>query len=1111
MGASLGDLMVRIGADISGFSTAMKNVIGQMDDVADKVEESMAPIEDMGKRMAVAGAEMTAAITLPLEELGRQALETAAEFEQTEVAFSTFMGSAAAAKEMLAGLYQFAATTPFQVAGVLSGARTLMAMQFAAKDILPVLRTLGDAASGLGLGQEGLDRLVFHLGQIKSEGTIDGKVLRELGMMGINAGQMLANALGKSVPDIREMISKKAIDATTAINALLEGMNDQFGGMMTNQMATLGGMWSNFKDNITLTLVQIGNALLPVAKMVLDFAQQATAGVKELAQWFMQLPAPVQAAVGVLAALAAAAGPVLGALGGIGLLLPGIMAVLAPLAAAIGVSVGALLGWAAAIGVAVAALAALGVWVAQHWDGVKAAVAAAWEGIEEIWNSTIGEPVHEVIELFEWALSKTKPIWEAIGSTLKTVWDFIKNEALSFWNFLKNDILDPMFAALEKIPGVQKLLSTGQAFTEADNASHARADQKKAVDDAMHTLRLSGEQGAIQLSDPKAAWLENHRKKVEEYTQAVNVLKDACAKGAVSADTLAKAQQRLNTAIHEKMPDYGTEGKHKVDRNALDKLSGEHAHEEAGFALRKAQIEHDYQMSQPGSAENVGQDSVEYLAQQQLAAAQKRKDALNALAKEELDVTLANLNKKLQLYRSDQAGHEKLVEQKLAAEDKYKAAVQKNGVDLETVKKQINDRLTAEDLRVFNQDLKLQEESLAQATKIADLKIATFEKMTQAAERHEQTVASMRDKALQAQMDMGELTKAQYLRLKQQQYDEAYEIELAAIQKERDLIKQQYADLIAQAEAIGDVDKVAELTQKRDKLNAGLDDRQQQATDRHSGQTQDVQIGEAKEEDRKLSKITNPIASNLGSGLSALIQGTKTLGQAWSDMTRGILSSWINAWSQMIATQVAQQAKMLLQWIAHKTGILAIHTATNEAKVASDASASAQSAMISQKEAMKEISHAAHKAAAKAFDAVVGIPVIGPVLAPIAAAAAWTGVMAFGAISAEHGAVLPNENTVAFLHPKEMVLPRGLSEGLQSMIANGGNMMANPNALTQVQGGSMSSTALQAMRGGAAAGETHNYGGFTIHVSNSAKDPLDGKKLLDMVHGEIRRRNLKMA
>ena len=77
----------------------------------------------------------------------------------------------------------------------------------------------------------------------------------------------------------------------------------------------------------------------------------------------------------------------------------------------------------------------------------------------------------------------------------------------------------------------------------------------------------------------------------------------------------------------------------------------------------------------------------------------------------------------------------------------------------------------------------------------------------------------------------------------------------------------------------------------------------------------------------------------------------------------------------------------------------------------------------------------AGSAAAKAYDAMAGIPYVGPVLGALAAAAAFAAIMAFG--SFKEGGVL-DQDMFMFGHAKEMVLPAGISTGLQGMIANGG-------------------------------------------------------------------------
>lgn len=78
----------------------------------------------------------------------------------------------------------------------------------------------------------------------------------------------------------------------------------------------------------------------------------------------------------------------------------------------------------------------------------------------------------------------------------------------------------------------------------------------------------------------------------------------------------------------------------------------------------------------------------------------------------------------------------------------------------------------------------------------------------------------------------------------------------------------------------------------------------------------------------------------------------------------------------------------------------------------------------------------AMKAGAAAFQAVVGIPIVGPALAPAAAAAAYAGTMAFA--SAEGGYDIPaGVNPLTQLHEREMVLPQEQADAVRAMAAGG--------------------------------------------------------------------------
>jgi hypothetical protein len=95
---------------------------------------------------------------------------------------------------------------------------------------------------------------------------------------------------------------------------------------------------------------------------------------------------------------------------------------------------------------------------------------------------------------------------------------------------------------------------------------------------------------------------------------------------------------------------------------------------------------------------------------------------------------------------------------------------------------------------------------------------------------------------------------------------------------------------------------------------------------------------------------------------------------------------------------------------------------------------------LAAKDALQQASHTksvfltAKEAAGHAWDSVVHTPFIGPILAPIAAAASFAGVMAF----AEGGYDIPSGvNPITQLHQNEMVLPAHIAMPLRSMLAGG--------------------------------------------------------------------------
>ncbi|GGL15917.1 tape measure protein [Deinococcus radiotolerans] len=140
---------------------------------------------------------------------------------------------------------QFADITPFQDTDVMNSVRQLLAAQFKFKDVQGIARITGDAASALGSNTadaafkwEVINRA---LGQIQAKGRLQGDEILQLNEAGIGTDKYLKAAFGK---DYRKLQEAGKISGTAAINAILKGLDEEFGGAMDRMSKTFSGLTS---------------------------------------------------------------------------------------------------------------------------------------------------------------------------------------------------------------------------------------------------------------------------------------------------------------------------------------------------------------------------------------------------------------------------------------------------------------------------------------------------------------------------------------------------------------------------------------------------------------------------------------------------------------------------------------------------------------------------------------------------------------------------------------------------------------------------------------------------------------------------------------------------
>lgn len=191
--------------------------------------------------------------------LVKQIAQTRGEFQQLEVAFTTLLQSKEKADALMAQMVELSAKTPFDLQGVASGARQLLAYGFAAEDVTDVLTRLGNVAAGLGLN---LQDLTWLYGTTAVQGRLYTRDVMQFQSRGIDLAGELATMLGKTRAEISQMVTEGKIGFPEVQKAIENMTNEggKFYNLMQEQSKTITGLISNLGDAIDVMFNDIGKS-----------------------------------------------------------------------------------------------------------------------------------------------------------------------------------------------------------------------------------------------------------------------------------------------------------------------------------------------------------------------------------------------------------------------------------------------------------------------------------------------------------------------------------------------------------------------------------------------------------------------------------------------------------------------------------------------------------------------------------------------------------------------------------------------------------------------------------------------------------------------------------
>lgn len=181
------------------------------------------------------------------------------EFQQLEISFKTMLGSGEQANELLAQLAQTAASTPFDLQGIASSAKNMLAYGFAADQVNDTIVRLGNVAAGL---SQPLGDIVYLYGSLRASGRVTNIDIRQFANRGIPIYEELAKVLGKSVSEINSLVSAGKVGFPEIEQAFANMTNKggKFYNLMQAQSESLTGQISNLQDNIDMMFNELGKA-----------------------------------------------------------------------------------------------------------------------------------------------------------------------------------------------------------------------------------------------------------------------------------------------------------------------------------------------------------------------------------------------------------------------------------------------------------------------------------------------------------------------------------------------------------------------------------------------------------------------------------------------------------------------------------------------------------------------------------------------------------------------------------------------------------------------------------------------------------------------------------
>lgn len=139
----------------------------------------------------------------------------------------------------IAGLRGISSSSEFGLPALVASARELQIMQDNARDVVPEIRAIGDAAAALGNGEAGLLSIANALARISEMGKVATRDARMLIRQGVPVFDILSEASGLSKTRAKRLLDSGRISANDFVDILLGDFQKRYKGAAAQMAETI--------------------------------------------------------------------------------------------------------------------------------------------------------------------------------------------------------------------------------------------------------------------------------------------------------------------------------------------------------------------------------------------------------------------------------------------------------------------------------------------------------------------------------------------------------------------------------------------------------------------------------------------------------------------------------------------------------------------------------------------------------------------------------------------------------------------------------------------------------------------------------------------------------